>query len=346
MIENGEEYMQKSKRSPFIDYIKYFCALEVIWLHSVNVKDSLGGMEEIVNNIVMKIMSVLPPVELFFVFSAFFFFSKHPNRSVLLHWIKRLGVTYVIYSILYLSQITSHFAGRGILLNTISLIRQYLFTGYGLMGWYIPALVWGGVVVYGLSMLNERLNNRWLSRLIIAVIVLLSMFGSSYYYLLPINPMSLFNKVFGGIGILRGIIYIYIGYELSSIDFKDRIGVKEIFGALILWLSMTLATTFVLSQGFALNTQGMLTRYLYVYSLSVLIFKMKNYALFTSESKSTDVGKMSASIYFTHVFIIDILSFIKIPILVWTITVAITSFVAKVIVLGNKKGVPICKYLV
>lgn len=337
--------MQNNKRSFFIDYIKYFCALEVIWLHSVNIKDSLIGMEEIINNIVMKIMSVIPPVELFFVFSAYFFFFKNPNRIALLRWIKRFGITYFIYSILYLPQITAHFAGRKLFLNIISLIRQYLFTGYGLMGWYIPALAWGGIIVYGLSRLNERLSSRYISRIIISFIAVISILGSSYYYVIPINPMSLFNKVFGGIGILRGIIFVYIGYELASSDLKDKIEAKDILITAFLWLSMTLETTFVLTQGFALNTQGMLTRYLYVYFFSVIIFKIKNCALFINRSKCTDVGKMSASIYFTHVFIIGILAFIKIPILVWAITVVITSFMAKLIVLGDKKGISICKFL-
>lgn len=337
--------MVETKRNTVIDYVKYFCALEVIWMHTVNVCDSLTGILAIVNFIVMKIANILPPVELFFVFSAYFLFSKKPDFHRVLKWERKLYVTYLMYSVLYIQQITEHFAGRHFLLNIVSIIRQFFFTGYGIMGWFIPALAWGGIVVYLLFKLNECLGHRWVSHSVIFVLIIMSMLGSTYYHVLPVNPISVFYKLFEGIGILRGIIFTYIGYELSNKELNSKIGKKEVFSAIALWCIMTTLIYYTQSRGLGLNTRGMLTKYMYVYFLSIILLKLKNYEV-CLQAGPTDLGRMSVIIYYIHAFFINIINCIENPFLLWLVIMIVTSVIAKVIVCGDKQGIRFCKYLI
>lgn len=333
----GEKDMERKHRNAFIDYIKYICALEVVWMHTVNISELSGSL---LNNIIMKAASILPPVELFFVFSSFFFFKRKPNVNSVVNWAKKLYITYIFYSLFYLKQITEHFHGRSTLLNIVSLVRQFFFTGYGIMGWFVPALLWGVIITFLLSKLNG--GKKHFSRIIIFIVSILCMAGSSFYNVIPHNPMYYFNELFEGIGVLRGIIYVYIGYELSEVEISRHINKKEIIRCAVTWVVMQCMIVIVNQNEWGLNTRGLISKFLYVAFLSAIIFKI----MLCSEAhfkKSTDLGKISAFIYYIHSFLINITPFITNAILQWGVVVLVSTILGKIIVYGEIK---ICKLLV
>lgn len=333
----------KQERNIFIDTIKYLCAIEVIWMHSVDPCTDLNSIMSIVNDIVMKIATVLPPVEVFFVLSGYFLFIKQPSFKAILTWEKKIYITYFLYSFLYLRQITEHFQGRSFFMNTISVIRQFFFTGYSIMGWFIPALAWGGAVVYVLLIIERRTNTRIYSRLFIFILAALSAIGSTYYYLFSKNPMDLFINLTGGIGILRGIIYVYIGYELTNVELEKKIAKKEIYLSIVMWGIMTLLIYCSQKNCLGVNTRGMITKYIYVASLSIVIMKLSTHVKMGS-LKSLAIGKISLVMYFTHVFIIEHIAFVSSAFGKFVVAVVVSSFCGLLLAKGKDRGIRLCKY--
>ena len=333
----------QNKRNVFIDIIKYLCAVEVIWMHSVNISPSLNQIMQIINTIFMKITTILPPVELFFVISGYYLFLKKPDSKRVITWEKKLYITYFLYSFLYLRQITEHFAGRSFILNVLSVIRQFFFTGYSIMGWFIPALAWGVMVVYGLGIIEKKIGTRLFSRLIIGVLSILSAIGSTYYYVFPNNIMDIFIKLTGGIGILRGIIYVYIGYELAEFDIEKQIKKSELLLAAGLWCVMTILAMYSQENGLGINTRGMITKYMYVFELSLIIMKLSKKEIFT-KMNGCNLGKISLVMYFTHVFILEHFVISNYPLLCFFVAVLGSTFIGELIVKGREKGIRIFKY--
>ncbi len=152
-----------------IDLLKFILSVFVMVIHS--------GMDKTVISPVLR-----TAVPLFFIVSAFFFFSK---KSSLLRFIKRNVYLYLIWSVvqipivLYTRDYLSGSAITGIKNIAMDIVLGNGFTG----SWYIMAMVIGMPIV---AFLSKKISTIWLV-IVTAPIYVVCCFATNYWNLLPEN---------------------------------------------------------------------------------------------------------------------------------------------------------------
>ncbi|WP_308637951.1 serine racemase VanT catalytic subunit [Paenibacillus silvisoli] len=158
-----------AKRSyGWLDLAKLAAALLVIANHTGPLASWSGEADFVLTNVISRLA-----VPFFFMASGFFFFrSKPPVKK----FITRVGGLYAIGILIYLP--VNMYAGYISRESTVSeLLKDVVFDGTFYHLWYLPALLLGTMIVYGLRLL---LRDRTIL-IVTGVLYAVGLFGDSYF---------------------------------------------------------------------------------------------------------------------------------------------------------------------
>lgn len=288
------------KRYYLIDLIKYVCACSVVFLHVVNVEE-LAGNQEIVKDILYYITMFIGPVEFFFITASLLFWRTNPDNNRLFKYIKRLIMLYLIYSLFYIDVITQNFSGRSVLYNIASLVNQIFIVGYSSFSWYIPALIYGIILLY---LLKKYITSDKIINILIIFITIVDLCATSYLYIMP-DWMQNILKIFPA-SIFRAPIYILIGYYISKNLKYEKIGnVKwNIVGWIISFLLMIFEKNILNCYSISLNQNITIFK---IFTTFFMIRTILNFEMMIEDYHKVNIwnifGKSSTIIYFLHMFI-------------------------------------------
>lgn len=137
-----------------VDVAKYVGALLVVAIHTFPFVDFSESFNLFFISTICRLA-----VPMFFVCSGFFLFKKirrgsgyeEENKAALLHFLKRLGILYLVWTVIYLPYTIWNFAANGFsFMVLIGWIRDVLLNGSYYHLWFLPALMLGGAIVYWL----------------------------------------------------------------------------------------------------------------------------------------------------------------------------------------------------
>ena len=289
------------------------------------------------------------PVECFFVISSFFLFKKivlvenKKRGKIVVAYITRLIILYLIWSVLYIPNIIKNFYGRSLIHNVMSFIYQYAITGYSLQTWYMPSLLFGIIIVsylFGYSQKEKLLFGAF----VLSALILLC--GKSYYYIVPQNRIIDWLINIGLISLVRSIPFVLIGVYFACK--KELIGRRMDFVCWIFWGVCSIIEIQILK----LNKWAISYDF-YVCICPTVYFLMKNIIVKVRFDFCADIakilGKMSTIIYFSHIAIRDLILAVykgseMNGFILWGMTFALSVLLAAVIVKLGKKW-RVLKYL-
>ncbi|OPA73990.1 hypothetical protein BVG16_26490 [Paenibacillus selenitireducens] len=135
------------KRDHALDMAKLVMAVLVICIHT----DPLESYTDTGNFILTRVIARVA-VPFFFMASGYYFFVKTRSPAQLLHYLKKLGIMYVVWSAIYLivngyTWMTEGFS-RGWILQYV---KQFFFVGSYYHLWFLPALMFAVAIVYFLQ---------------------------------------------------------------------------------------------------------------------------------------------------------------------------------------------------
>lgn len=321
----------KNKRIYLIDIFKYICAIFVVYFHVINIKE-FYGIADIAKNFLNIISKFIVPVEFFFIVSSFFFFLKKPNKEKVLKYVKRLGILYMLYGVLYIGVITENFEGRSIFYNIASLIKQIFITGYSWHGWYIPALIYG---ILGVYLIQKKCKPKLFWGIIISITVL-ALLGSSYYYILPFNPMEKVLKIFNSIGLFRAPIYIALGLYISekyNNEQYNKSAKKNLICWIIFFILSIVENYFLEKYKLGLSYEITIFKILVTYFMlkTILSFDIKIKENVKLQNISSFLGKCSTVIYFAHMSLKYVFDNIFTPYIEWYLIIIVLTILTLIL---------------
>ncbi|WP_295090337.1 acyltransferase [Ruminococcus sp.] len=330
---------EKQTRNSTIDIIKLFCAVLVVFLHTVNTevlfKDTI---QETVRRIIYRIVWCFNPVEFFFIVSAYFFFKGNNFQNAQLKkLIIRLSVLYLFWSVLYLNYLFDPFAN----VKTVSqfafaglkMVRRLLFIGVAGHMWYVLSLLYGSVILW---VLMKKGHYAWAWGFAV-VCYLIALVADPYYHLFDALPLAqkifdLIRATFGSPYLFRGPIFIMIGSCLVKKE-KCKISVAAVMFAVMAILN-NLEVIMIKNNALGLQCSTTVFKPITSYFFVLLCLNIR----IDGKRSSAVVAKISTVMYFAHIFIRDLLvQSVEDMYLVWLLTMAICICLAVVLNLISKK---------
>lgn len=150
--------MIKKRQYAAIDIGKYVSALLVLAIHTYPFEE----ISPVFNTFFISTICRLA-VPFFFAVSAFFFFKKYEGKDFedtkpLFNYIRRILVLYLVWTVIYLPYTIWNYASTGFSwYNIISYLRDVVLNGSYYHLWFLPALIWGMLIVfYALKKLGAK----------------------------------------------------------------------------------------------------------------------------------------------------------------------------------------------
>lgn len=310
--------MSEKNRDARIDLLKFICAFLVLFLHTANLGKPYGNiLEEGIAQALYYVVWSINPVEFFFVASAYFLFKKLNNlsndeyaRKIRLY-IQRLIVLYLFWSLFYLGPILIPFFEvtdiKSLLFAFAKAFRRFFLIGSEGHMWYVLSLIYGLIILK--PFLNIASNNRFkviVSWAISIFLYVISLLGDSYFYILPAhcgfaNCLDILRKVLGSMYLLRGPLFIMIGYELAYAK-EEKTKKTGIPYFLFLWLGLAITNNLELylikSMGLGIQYSITILKPITVYAFWKFVLKLKVPSL----KNSSLLAKASTIMYFSHIF--------------------------------------------
>ena len=304
-------------RNCSIDIFRFVCAIMVVAIHTHPFADVNKELGYIFTQIIPRI-----GVPFFFAVAGFFYTQKlEKGQESFLPYIKRLLITYFIWSCFY--YIIDFAQGGYLNLKefVISCVYQFVITGSHYHFWFFPALIFA--VCLTTLMFKVKYNKVIVPLSIILYIV--GCLGSSYYELgihvpilgklFMISQFSLIRRI-----LLMGFPFFTCGYLVYKI--KDKIfGAISNKSLLIIWIAVTIIWLAEIGMVIALRWQNniIITEGLYLLVVVTLVLLLRNplpkYKSFSNKSRV-----LANFTYYSHPFWIACLDFMGNSILHVTIT--------------------------
>lgn len=307
--------MAKKYRDARIDLMKFICAFLVLFLHTANLGKPYGNaIEDGMARVLYYIVWSINPVEFFFVASAYFLFKSINGSSdddytkKIRRYIQRLIVLYSFWSLFYLDSLFVPFFeatnAKFLIFALARAFRRFFLIGSEGHMWYVLSLIYSLIILK--PFLNVTSNNKFkvgISWGISIALYVISLLGDSYFYVLPVdcafaNVLDILRKVFGSMYLLRGPLFIMIGYELAYAK-EQKMGA---FCSLFLWLGLAVANNaelyYIKSMNLGVQYSITILKPITVYAFWKFILKLKN----PSIEHSSFLAKASTITYFIHIF--------------------------------------------
>ncbi|MFD2615047.1 serine racemase VanT catalytic subunit [Paenibacillus gansuensis] len=226
-----------------IDLFKFFAAILVITIHTGPLLSYNSRADFLLTSLAARIA-----VPFFFMASGYFFFHKIKNEQgnqtkLLRQFLQRTGILYAICILIYLpvNAYAGHLTGAW---NLPILIKSLLFGGTFYHLWYLPALMIGVAIVYGLrSFLREPYV------IIVTLLLYLAALLGDNYYSLAAENQALQNMVQHVYGIMdstrNGIFFAPLFIALGSLEANRRKPKRSALHSYILLFGISMAVLFL-----------------------------------------------------------------------------------------------------
>ncbi|HEX2939374.1 MAG TPA: acyltransferase [Ruminiclostridium sp.] len=200
-----------------IDIAKFLCAFLIIPIHVFPSFASENGVCFSFLNIICRYA-----VPLFFVFSGFFLGSKDlKDYSNIKKYIKRIGILYLCWSLIYIPFVIHDFLIGQTEINAyvVREIQSIFFAGTYYHLWFFTSLIYAAFLIF---ILNKSLPPKvvWI---ILGILFIIGAFGDSYYSLSQYFPAvgNAYNSYLGTFlftrnGIFLTPIYLYAGIRIRQ----------------------------------------------------------------------------------------------------------------------------------
>lgn len=299
MRKQGEQILSKTQYKPFIDIAKFFCALLVVMIHCLEIRN---------NRIASFIVDCFSAqaVPFFFIVSGYFFAKKidcgMKLRSLFILCVKNWILLYLVWAVLWLPYYINLYSGRyeSAIMIIIAIFRRVFLAGQGVY-WYLLVLAEAAFII-GLLVRYK------LYKVLYAICVIGLIMGFLYDANIVGFGMDRMHQIFYTIFswsnnvLMKGIPYVGIGYIFWKRENLLKITTKE--AIFIYLLSCAGAITI-----YIMDMRSLLILYpLQAISLFLMTYKLTESNINTSLTKQ--LGNLSTAIYFLHtVFIYGIIDY-------------------------------------
>lgn len=293
-----------------IDLMRVVCAYMVVAIH-------VHPFEEINSDIGYVFTQVVPriAVPFFFVVSGYFFTkSLIKDSNITFKYLKRLIITYILWSLIYFTYqfLINIIKGDISILSIIKInILNFLFFGSYYHLWYFPALIFC-VIISSIFNKIKHLNRLAIISILLYIIGLL---GCSYYSLgikIPIlnklyefSQFTLIRRV-----CLMGLPFFMLGYFIQSINHK----IYKIKNVILIKLLMLTIFFFILEIVFVnlLDIQENIVITVFLYPLTGIVFMLCLKNPMYNISNYSNYFKYTANFtYYAHPLFIIVISIIS-----------------------------------
>lgn len=221
------------KRNASIDYLKIFCAIIVVYLHTVNLSGDIHGPQILLRLFSFAVWAVCP-VEVFLLITGIFYFRSafdyETNRFTknheirLFHYIK----LYFLWSLLYVPNLILRLIelgqeGKSLVYVLLLLVKRVFFTGTTGILWYMLGIIYGIVL---LKFLLSKFKDYQVG-IISLLLYLISLLGGSYYHFLDFIPLiknivDSAQQFTGHFYLMRVPAFLMIGYYFNKCNLINR----------------------------------------------------------------------------------------------------------------------------
>lgn len=203
-----------------VDIMKFVCAILVVAIHTT----PLAGTHERLSFGISQILARFA-VPFFFVAAGYYFSKKltttHNKKQVLLSYLKKIFGLYLGWSLIYfffdISELLTLY-NYDIFNVILTYLRNFIFAWSHFHLWYLPALLFGTVVLYRGSKKHRRPKLLACS----CICYLLGLLWDSYHWFLPKGTIIfdlylLYFKLFKTItnGVFFWMIYLSLGWYIA-----------------------------------------------------------------------------------------------------------------------------------
>lgn len=340
------------KEYPFVDYIKFICAVAVFVTHC-KIFDGNTTFGFYANFITRKYINMIA-VPFFFVCSGFFLYRKidenNVNRTLIFKYISKIIFAYIAWILIY-EIVYPLLTNQTININFIKLIQNTI-NGYSHL-WYLNALVVSVLIIY---ILNKKISLNKVT-IISFILFAIGILGNEFYYVIkPIVSNTILSNIFNAYfdifnttrnGLFYGLFFVSLGALFS----KKRIYINlnvAIISFIICAILMYFEAEFVVFNNFRMSDDF----YIMLIPCSFLLFYISSHICISSNKKSKIARNMSTIIYITHKMIINIFEILFYDIyignisLVFILSLVTTVFVSySVQLIANKYNIKYLKKL-
>lgn len=272
-------------------------------------------------------------VPFFFVVSSFLFFA---NGADILKYLKRMSILYVVWFVIEIPFIWMRY--RCISLPDFILKLFLGNTFYG--SWYIIASIEAVGLVY---LLSRKFSNVWLLLIAIALHIV-TLFSSTYYYVLPLKLQELFLTVNSYFSPHFSFLYATLFIVIGKIAFDRN---KDVSPLMILLCGILWTVEIVMTRNLALDPVSFIILPFLLWAL--LMFCQKTDLSICQSEWFSIIRKMSTLVYLIHPLVVLLIAPLFhqsgwYMILKWLIVSSLSCVVAYIVVTLSKR-IRILKYL-
>ncbi|EDP97341.1 acyltransferase family protein [Kordia algicida OT-1] len=316
--------MQKTSRNILLDIFKVIAALFVIGTHCGFLFEYSEVASQTITNGVFRIA-----VPFFFCVNGFFLYNVF-NDDRIQKWFKRVGILYLIWMLFY-----TYFWAY---LNDFNLMKMILTIIFGFNHlWYLAALLLGGLLLYQLRNISNKL-------LIVGTFILF-LIGIIIQYLGQLHVFSeqlLLDKLMNYPPLHRNFLLfalplLSIGYVIKRANFHTKL--SKSFAISLLILSLVLLVAENLITYYFITGEAILNTYIsYIFLAPALLITAFTFTV-SSNLNSKLLSSYSIALYLIHPLIIFlILRFFKLDSTPLTFITIILSVIASYALIQlNKK---------
>lgn len=337
----------KNKSYTAIDIAKYVSALLVVCIHTYPFYEFSPAANMLWIQVVCRCA-----VPFFFTVSAFLFFSKidmekgprdADNRQALWRYVKRIAVLYALWTILYLPYTFVLLKANSFTLTALlRWVFDIFWNGSYYHLWFLPALLLGVVIVYGLVTTIRLKKTMLIAALLYAVGMLMNVYGDLLAQLPLLQTlyqgyMTVFTTARNGI--FFAPIFLVAGIYLKEfyMSFTKKeytIGIVVSFAALLL------------EEGLAWKCgmmKDLTSMYLMLVPLSYFVVGCLLQVQGEGKGVYRFLRQSSLLIYVSHIlFSVPLLAWLPDQhLLVYVLTVVLSQLLAAVIIVLSRRFSPL-----
>lgn len=309
------------ERNITLDYFKLILSILVVLLHS---KGALSEIPYIGWGIQQGISRIAVPC--FFIINGFYLKSIISDKEKTKKYFLNLFKIYLVWMLIYIPfQVPGELQSQ---YHSVIIVLSNLVLGWGHL-WYVAALLLAVVVLFIIK--RTHVNDKFV--LIVSFCLLLIGFCYQRLYLVNIDvkPSTyLLTRTF----LFMGFPYVFIGYYIHQYNLIEKLKVTSAtyFLCILLIFSIMLESIVLLMDD--RHSDYYLTLPFFCPLLFMVVQKKG-----IVKKTSGFIGKLSAAIYFSHMFVLQILglvhSFENIDLFIMTLF--FTLLISTVIVYLNKE---------
>ena len=215
--------LSEKKEYCAIDFLKFIASYMVLGIHFMIFSDVNKELDYWATQILFRLA-----VPFFFVASGYFMANKLQDKKKLAVYLKRIGITYLVYSLVYLPLILENYQKQNYTWEMCvgDFLYAFFISGTYFHLWYFVAIIVASVILYVLIN-NAKLDDKKLL-IVTGVLYIIGTLGNAYRNIWTNVPVI--DKLFSAYesvlettrnGIFMGPLLIALGYLLRK--YSNRI---------------------------------------------------------------------------------------------------------------------------